>query len=144
MASSHVGRIDPMSVVLQYTRDMTEHRPWDPDELAASWASPPGLGRCIGIGCGIGVVLSFIGIALPSVLAGMEWRSAVGFGVFVAFWGGLGFGSMMGGVVYLMRLDKVEAEADVGERSSRPDVARSGSSRPPSLSKDAAGGRRVA
>lgn len=121
---------------------MPARRPWDPDELAASWVSPPGLGRCIGIGCGIGVVLAFIGIALPSLLAGMEWRSAVGFGVFVAFWGGLGFGSMMGGVAYLMRLDK--AEVEVRERSSRPDAARSGSSHPSSPSKEAAGVRRVA
>lgn len=123
---------------------MTERRQRDPDEVAASWASPPGLGRCIGIGSGIGVVLAFVGIALPSLVAGMEWRSAVGFGVFVAFWGGLGFGSMMGGVAYLMGQEKTEAEAAARERSSKADAAGSGSSRPPSPSKELPGGRRVA
>jgi hypothetical protein len=61
------------------------------------------------MGSGIGVVLSFVGIALPSLLSGMEWASAIGFGVFVAFWGGLGFGSMMGGVAYVMALEKSAA-----------------------------------
>jgi hypothetical protein len=113
-----------------------------PDDLGASWVSPPGVGRCIGIGSGIGVALAFIGVALPSLLAGMEWRSAVGFGVFVAFWGGLGFGSMMGGVAYVMGLD--EAEADARKRSSKADAARSGSPRPSSGGKEDADGRRVA
>lgn len=121
---------------------MVTRRRWDPDELAASWVSPPGLGRCVGIGSGIGVVLAFVGIALPSLLAGMEWRPAVGFGVFVAFWGGLGFGSMMGGVAYVMGLDK--AEAEIREGSSTAGDERSGSSHPPPPSREAAGGRRVA
>jgi hypothetical protein len=98
---------------------MTDHSAWDPDELAASWVSPPGLGRCVGIGSVIGIVLAFVGVALPSLLVDMEWRSAVGFGTFVAFWGGLGFGSMMGGVAYVMGLERAAAAAEVSDRAPR-------------------------
>lgn len=94
---------------------MTERRTWDPDELAASWASPPGLGRCLGIGSGIGVAVAFLGVAVPSLLSGMEPGAALGFGVFVAFWGGLGFGSMMGGVAYVTGLEKAAAAATAAE-----------------------------
>lgn len=72
----------------------------------------------------------------------MEWQSAIGFGVFVAFWGGLGFGTMMGGVAYVMGLEKAAAEAL--KCSSTADAGRSDSSRLELASTEAAGGRRVA
>lgn len=94
---------------------MIKQREWDPVDLAASWVSPPGLGRCLGIGSGIGIALAFVGIAVPSLLSGMEVGSALGFGAFVAFWGGLGFGSMMGGVAYVMGLEKAAAAEAAGK-----------------------------
>lgn len=100
---------------------MTDHRTWDPDDLAASWVSPPGLGRCVGIGSMIGITLAFVGVAVPSLLVDMEWRSAVGFGAFVAFWGGLGFGSMMGGVAYVMGLERAAAAAEAADRAAGSD-----------------------
>lgn len=90
---------------------MNEMRERDRDDLAASWVSPPGLGRCLGIGSGIGIAVAFVGIAVPSLLAGMEVGSALGFGAFVALWGGLGFGSMMGGVAYVVGVERAAADA---------------------------------
>jgi hypothetical protein len=37
------------------------------------------------------------------VAADVEWGSAIGLGLFVALWGGLGFGAMVGGVVWVTR-----------------------------------------
>lgn len=97
---------------------MFDEPEWDPVDLAASWVSPPGLGRCLSIGSAIGVVVALIVIAVPCLLSGMEVGSALGFGAFVAFWGGLGFGSMMGGVAYVMGLENATAAgASDGERS---------------------------
>lgn len=64
------------------------------------WSGPPGLGRLLVVSCSIGALGSFVLVLLGALAAGQEWRSAAGLGLFVAFWGGLGFGSMIGGVVY--------------------------------------------
>ena len=69
------------------------------------WQEQPGMGRAILVGSAIGVVISFVGVTAGMLAYGIEWGSAVGLGAFVAFWGGLGFGSMMGGVVWASRPD---------------------------------------
>lgn len=126
---------------------MNEKREWDPVDLAASWVSPPGLGRCIGIGIGIGIALAFVGVAVPSLLSGMEVGSALGFGTFVAFWGGLGFGSMMGGVAYVMGLERAAAaEAAAAEAAGKggPDAGAEKRSDELSLADERVGDRHVA
>jgi hypothetical protein len=93
-----------------------------PEDLAASWASPPGLGRYLAIGSGVGVILSFALITVLSVLGGIESGAAIGFGLFVALWGGLGFGSMMGGVAYTMSLEEREAAGQQPAATGATDV----------------------
>lgn len=65
------------------------------------WDEPVGLLRSVTVGALVGVVLSFIGTTIGMLVADVEWGAALGLGAFVAFWGGLGFGSMVGGVVWV-------------------------------------------
>lgn len=53
------------------------------------------------VGALIGVVIAFIGTTVGMLAADVELGSALGLGVFIAFWGGLGFGCMVGGVVWV-------------------------------------------
>lgn len=75
-------------------------------DAVAGWQDPPGMGRSIVVGSSIGVALSLAGVTLGMLAAGVAWQSALGLGAFVAFWGGLGFGSMVGGVVYASGLEE--------------------------------------
>lgn len=54
----------------------------------------------IGSGAAIGVVVSLAAVTAALLASGTEVGSALGLGLFVAFWGGLGFGCMVGGVVW--------------------------------------------
>lgn len=78
---------------------------------ASPWAMAPGLGRTVGVGAVIGVVVFFVGGCAGMLAAGVGWGAAAGLGVFVAMWGGIGFGSMVGGVTYLVRSEAAEARA---------------------------------
>ena len=84
---------------------MTETTGTDVDPTAP-WQDPPGLGKSVLVGSTIGVVLAFLFVTGGMLATGTVWQSAVGVGVFVSFWGGLGFGSMMGGVMYVSRLQE--------------------------------------
>ncbi|NLV54791.1 MAG: hypothetical protein GXY13_04160 [Acidimicrobiales bacterium] len=61
------------------------------------------IGHGVLVGSIVGVLVSFIGSGVGMLIAGVEPGGAAGFGLFVAFWGGLGFGSMMGGVSGFIR-----------------------------------------
>lgn len=65
------------------------------------WAEPVGLLRSVVLGALTGIVLSFTGTLGGMLAAGAELESALGIAVFVAFWGGLGFGTMVGGVTWV-------------------------------------------
>ena len=67
------------------------------------WEEPVGLLRSVVLGAIIGVVIAFIGTTIGMLAADVETGSAIGLGLFVAFWGGLGFGSMVGGVVWVSK-----------------------------------------
>jgi hypothetical protein len=69
------------------------------------WSDPPGIGRSIGIGCTIGCLVSLVGVTVWMLALGIETASAIGLGLFVAFWGGLGFGAMIGGVRYGLQIE---------------------------------------
>lgn len=74
------------------------------------WDDPPGMGQTMIRGAVIGVVISFIGVTIGILALGADSGSAIGIGLFAAFWGGLGFGSMVGGVVYAFGAEN-DAEA---------------------------------
>lgn len=83
------------------TTTILESSPTVGDAHAGS--EPPGLLRAVTIGSAIGVVATFIAVAGALLLAGQQLSAALGIGGMSAFWGGLGFGSMLGGVTHLSR-----------------------------------------
>lgn len=62
-----------------------------------------GLGRSIAIGAIIGMFLAGIGVTAGMLASGLTSAESIGVGLMAAFWGGLGFGSMVGGVTFLSR-----------------------------------------
>lgn len=88
-------------------------QPFDP---ATAWADPPGLGRALTISVAINVAVSFFGVGGAFLAGGQGWGASIGMGAFVAFWGGLGFGGMIGGVVWATQVD----EAAKRERLQAP------------------------
>lgn len=103
----------------------------------AVWPDPPGLGRILAICCAVGVVLSLVIITAGMLAAGQVWQSSLALGVFIAAWGGLGFGSMIGGVIYLTKLDsaakarrveQTEKSRAVAKASSAPSAPSAGTS----------------
>lgn len=72
---------------------------------ADQWHDPPGLGRHVMIGSLVGIALSFPLIAIGAMLLGQQWQSAGALALFASLWGGMGFGSMVGGVIYASRLE---------------------------------------
>lgn len=71
------------------------------------WA-PPGTLRSVVIGSVVGVVAGFAFVAGGMVLDGFSGSESLAVGGMGALWGGLGFGSMFGGVMHLTRLEKLE------------------------------------
>jgi len=86
---------------------MSIHAVVKPEHDAEGWTDPPGLGRHVLIGSIVGIFLSLPLITLGALAAGQKWQSALGLGLFTSLWGGMGFGSMVGGVIYAT---KIEAE----------------------------------
>jgi hypothetical protein len=66
---------------------------------------PPGLLRAVAIGSLVGIVLAMLAVTGALLVGGSSTSEAVGIGAMAAFWGGLGFGSMVGGVIFLSRVD---------------------------------------
>ena len=80
-----------------------DSEPLSDSERAA--AEAVGLAKSVAVGSLIGVVVSFFVVLLAMGLAGYGWGPGAGLAAFTAFWGGLGFGSMVGGVTYLSSLE---------------------------------------
>ena len=59
--------------------------------------------RAVVRGSLIGVVVAFTGVGGSLYLSGHDAGVALGIGGMAAFWGGLGFGSMLGGTLHLIR-----------------------------------------
>lgn len=59
----------------------------------------------------VGVVVSFVGVSGALLAAGQGIGASLGLGAFVAFWGGLGFGVMIGGVVWATRSEQAHRDA---------------------------------
>lgn len=63
----------------------------------------PGLLRAAAIGSAIGLVAVFVAVGGALYLSQHDAALALGLGAMSAFWGGLGFGSMLGGTIHLVR-----------------------------------------
>ena len=69
-----------------------------------STTEPPGLGKSVLIGSLIGMVLALAVVTLGLLAWGATAPESLGVAIFAAFWGGIGFGSMVGGVVFVSNL----------------------------------------
>ena len=73
----------------------------------ATITAPPseeaGLGRAIVVGASLGLVLGTGGVTAAALAIGEELASALGLGLFVGFWGGSGFGFMLGAALHVLR-----------------------------------------
>jgi hypothetical protein len=67
------------------------------------FAVPPGMMRAVVLGSLIGIVAAFALVGGGMYIAGMGGSGALAVGGMAAFWGGLGFGSMIGGVWNMIR-----------------------------------------
>ncbi len=70
------------------------------NDLAEVWPETPGMGRGILKGAVVGTLLAFVVTTVGMLAAGVDMGSALGLGLFIGFWGGLGFGCMVGGVLW--------------------------------------------
>jgi hypothetical protein len=84
-----------------------------PKQQPAMATEPPGVGRFVLVGCLIGAIVALAVVGGGLLAAGVDTAGAAGIAAVSAFWGGLGFGGMMGGV----------AHAAKREGTSHPDKA---------------------
>lgn len=68
-------------------------------------------------GVAAGVAVSFFGVGGAFLVWGQGWGASIGMGAFVAFWGGLGFGGMIGGAVWAIQVGEGEERARLGARA---------------------------
>ncbi|MBS1838146.1 MAG: hypothetical protein JST64_10680 [Actinobacteria bacterium] len=71
----------------------------------------PGTGRSILIGTIVGFFVVGGFCALAGYIAGMELSAALALGAFTGFWGGPGFGGMMGFVLHESKVEAAEEAA---------------------------------
>ena len=60
------------------------------------------------VGAVLGIVAFVVGIGALGLWVGLDAPAALGLGAFTGFWGGLGFGGMIGGVI---GVNRAESEA---------------------------------
>lgn len=89
---------------------------------AGEWRDPPGMGRILLVSSSVGVGLSLVLITVGMLATGQVWQSSLALGVFVAFWGGLGFGSMIGGVVYLTKVEDAAKLLEAEQAAASPSI----------------------
>lgn len=91
--------------------------PSEDDPLGATPATAP-RGSPLLTGVIVGVVVSFVVVTGGLLATGQGVGASLGLGAFVAFWGGLGFGGMVGGVVWATREEAADhAARTTGSRS---------------------------
>jgi hypothetical protein len=69
------------------------------------WDEPGGLAKAVVVGSIVGALIASVAVTAALLAIGVQRGSAFGLGVFIAFWGGLGFGSMVAGVVWATKVD---------------------------------------
>jgi hypothetical protein len=81
----------------------------------------PGTLRACAVGAAVGSVLAMCGVGGGLWLSTHSVTVAIGVGAMAAFWGGLGFGAMLGGTIHLIRhTDDVGNHLDPSSRSAVP------------------------
>ncbi len=80
------------------------------DQSNADEGPEPFVTHGIMVGAVVGVIAAFVASTIGMVIAGIPTWGAAGFALFVAFWGGLGFGSMMGGVAGYLRWAAIDGD----------------------------------
>ena len=76
-----------------------------PPSTAPSTSDDAGLARAFVWGSVVGSVAVFVLLGGLTLAAGMGAAAALGVGAFTAFWGGPGFGGMMGAVLHYSRTE---------------------------------------
>lgn len=76
-----------------------------PPSTAPSTSDDAGLARAFVRGSVVGSVAVFVLLGGLTLAAGMGAAAALGVGAFTAFWGGPGFGGMMGAVLHYSRTE---------------------------------------
>lgn len=75
----------------------------EPVDVTTTRDPEVGLGRAYVLGSAIGFVAVFVVCGGIALLGGVEPGAALGAAAFTGFWGGPGFGGMMGAVLHLER-----------------------------------------
>ena len=86
----------------------------------AGTATEPNLLRSAVIGYVIGFSVVALGITVAGTLAGLGFVNSLGLGAFVGFWGGGGFGFMMGFTLPLSRRLDAQSSYSTRSRATRP------------------------
>jgi hypothetical protein len=76
-----------------------------PPSAALSTSDDAGLARAFVRGSIVGFVATFVLLGGMTLAVGMGVGAALGVGAFTAFWGGPGFGGMMGAVLHYSRAE---------------------------------------
>lgn len=63
----------------------------------------PGTLQAVAIGAAVGMVAAFVAVGGTLFVTGYSAAVSLGLGGMSAFWGGLGFGAMLGGAIHLSR-----------------------------------------
>ena len=77
----------------------------DITQPVAESSAEAGLGRAFVMGTVIGCVVVFLVLGGISLAVGLGVGPAIAIGAFTAFWGGPGFGGMMGAVLHHSRTE---------------------------------------
>jgi hypothetical protein len=76
-----------------------------PNATPVATSEDAGLGRAFVRGSIVGAVAMFVLLGGMALAVGMGNGAALGVGAFTAFWGGPGFGGMMGAVLHYSRTE---------------------------------------
>jgi hypothetical protein len=77
-------------------------------------------GRGAVVGGAIGFVMMALAVFVLGITSDLSTTSSIGIGLFCAFWGGLGFGAMMGATIWLIKGQEREEAAAKARCPSPP------------------------
>ena len=92
--------------------------------VAAAGPQDGDVGRWAAIGAAIGFTVLLVAVTVAGTVGGVGFGASLGVGLFVGFWGGAGFGFMMGATIPLAlrtnRASATHANHEQGARNERP------------------------